>query len=122
MISWNVEGRVRTTLERQLRALLERDAEVVALQELTVESFPHWERGLTDAGYSVISSVELIARPYPPPPFPTDWFHRGRAPTTQLARKNFLVASFDAQVGVVATSWLPRLDAALSSASRAAGP
>jgi exonuclease III len=42
LISWNVNGRVDDALRRQTAAVLERDPEVIALQELTLESHAQW--------------------------------------------------------------------------------
>ena len=42
-----------------------------------------WCEGLVERGFSVVSAVDLLALPYPPPPYP-----RGIT-QTQIARKNF---------------------------------
>jgi endonuclease/exonuclease/phosphatase family metal-dependent hydrolase len=67
VLSWNVTGRVKEALRSQLRKLLERSPDIVALQEVTGESYGAWCEGLTAKGYSVVSSVELLALPYPDP-------------------------------------------------------
>ncbi len=75
LLSWNVNGRVGDALGRQRNALLRREVDVVALQEVTLGSYPEWSAGLMEAGYSVVSSVDLAVLPYPPAPFPQEWFH-----------------------------------------------
>ena len=70
LLSWNVNGRVETAARRQLDAVLAREADVIALQEVKVSSYADWCRGRLAAGYSVISAVDLVALPYPPPPYP----------------------------------------------------
>ncbi|MDQ3632400.1 MAG: endonuclease/exonuclease/phosphatase family protein [Actinomycetota bacterium] len=66
----NVNGRVRGALERQKRSLLKRKPDVLALQEVWMGSYADWCRGLAQAGYSVVSAVDLVALPYPAPPVP----------------------------------------------------
>ena len=83
LISWNVNGRVRATLRRQLTALLDRAPDVVALQEVTAGSHQGWLDGLEEAGYSALSNLDLLASPYPPPPYPRPPFRRGRSLTTR---------------------------------------
>jgi endonuclease/exonuclease/phosphatase family metal-dependent hydrolase len=92
VLTWNVNGRVGAALARQLSAVLEREPDVIALQEVTRRSYPGWSEALMPAGYSVLSTRELVAMPYPPPgtegypspPFPPGYRH-------QLRRKNFNV-------------------------------
>ncbi len=67
LISWNVNGRVADAGRKQIEAVLGREPDVVALQELTVASYPQWCAALLDAGFSVVSSEDLVAVPYPPP-------------------------------------------------------
>jgi endonuclease/exonuclease/phosphatase family metal-dependent hydrolase len=67
VLSWNVNGRVKEALRSQLQKLLGRSPDIVALQEVTRESYGAWCEGLTAQGYSVVSSVELLALPYPDP-------------------------------------------------------
>jgi exonuclease III len=52
LLSWNVSGRVKNAARRQLDTVLERDADVIALQEVTAGNYPDWCSGLTGAGYS----------------------------------------------------------------------
>jgi endonuclease/exonuclease/phosphatase family metal-dependent hydrolase len=49
----------------------------------------------TEAGYSVVSTVDLVARPYPPPPYPSPPFPRWpEGGEDHIQRKNFnLVAA-----------------------------
>lgn len=88
---WNVQGRVGGTLRRQVDAVVQRKPAIVALQELTTASLPEWERGLGEAGYSVISTVDLVARPYPAPPYPTPPFPPPRKGSVHghVQRRNF---------------------------------
>ena len=64
IVSANVNGRVKSAARRQLDAVLEQDADVVALQEVTTGNYSDWCQGLTQAGYSVLSTVDLLALPY----------------------------------------------------------
>jgi len=74
VLSWNVERRVQTTLGRQLEAALRRAPDIIALQELKTGTYGDWSRGLLGAGYSVISTVDLVGLPYPEPPYPAPPF------------------------------------------------
>src|SRR4051794_36947107 len=87
VLSCNVNGRVRAALDRQMTRVLERKPDIVALQEVTMGSYAGWCRGLTRAGYSVVSTVDLVALPYPSGPYVTPPFppRRGR----QIERKYF---------------------------------
>lgn len=67
VLSWNVNGRVKKALRSQLQKLRERSPDIVALQEVTRESYGPWCEGLTAKGYSVVSSFELLAVPYSDP-------------------------------------------------------
>lgn len=70
---------------------------VIALQELTTASFPGWDRGLTQEGYSVVSAIDLLARPYPPPPYPSPPFpppRGGRHGQIQRRTFNLLAARY----------------------------
>lgn len=87
ILSCNVNGRVRAALDRQASCLLEREPDVLALQEVTMGSYPAWCERLVDAGYETVSTVELLAAPYPPPPYPSPPFPPGAG--RQIARKNF---------------------------------
>ncbi len=69
VLSWNVNGRVELAARRQLEAVLGCEPDVVALQEVTARSYPAWSEGLVKAGYEVVSTVALLDRPYPPPPY-----------------------------------------------------
>ncbi len=68
LLTWNVNGRVGAALDRQLAAVLGRDPDIVALQEVTTTSYDGWCAGLIDGGYSIVSTVDLVALPYPRPP------------------------------------------------------
>jgi len=65
VLSWNVNGRVRGTLQQQLECVLAEAPDVLALQEVTLNSYEDWWQGLLAAGYSVASNVELSRLPYP---------------------------------------------------------
>ena len=51
LISWNVNGRVDDALRRQTAAVLERRPDVIALQELTLESYSQWCDALLSEGF-----------------------------------------------------------------------
>ena len=51
------------TRSQQIEAVLGREPDVVALQELTVASYPQWCAALLDAGFSVVSTVDLVGVP-----------------------------------------------------------
>jgi endonuclease/exonuclease/phosphatase family metal-dependent hydrolase len=63
-------------LGRQATCLLARRPDVLALQEVTLGSYGDWQRKLRSEGYEVVSSVELVAAPYPAPPYPSPPFPR----------------------------------------------
>lgn len=64
LISWNVNGRCGPALPRQLAAVRERGADVVALQEIRAESLGVWREGLTRAGLEhMLDSSDLVAVP-----------------------------------------------------------
>ena len=89
IVSCNVNGRVESALERQLTSLLgsSPQPDIVALQEVTSGNYADWCDGLIREGYSVVSAVDLLGLPYPPPPYPSPPFppkDRG-----QIQRKYF---------------------------------
>ena len=49
-------------LRGQLKAVLEREADVIALQEIREATYPAWREGLLAEGYSVVSAVDLSRR------------------------------------------------------------
>ena len=64
LISWNVNGRSGPALPRQVAAVCERGADVVALQEIRAESLRVWREGLHHAGLEhVLDSSDLVAVP-----------------------------------------------------------
>jgi endonuclease/exonuclease/phosphatase family metal-dependent hydrolase len=78
IISWNVNGRTEDAARRQLKAILRRKPDVLALQEVTFRpsqrspgSYAIWSDGLLRRGYSVVSTVDLVGLPYPEPDYPT---------------------------------------------------
>lgn len=89
LLSWNLNGRVKGAARRQLEAVLARAPDVIALQEVTTGNYADWCRGLTQAGYSVISTVDLVTLPYPPPPYPSPPFPLWKEPHDHIQRKNF---------------------------------
>jgi exonuclease III len=58
LLSWNVAGRVKR-LSEQAERLLELDADVVCLQEITRSTLPRWRSLLHEAGYVGIEHGEL---------------------------------------------------------------
>ena len=87
ILTWNVNGRVDEACSRQLDCVLAVAPDVLALQEVTLASYPAWCAGLVQAGYSVVSSVDLVNLPYPEvqPPISRRYFNlmatRGRIAT-----------------------------------------
>ena len=77
LISWNVNGRVDDALRKQATAVLERDADVIALQELTLESYSQWCDALLPEGFSIVSTIDLVQVPYPAadPPIRRKYFN-----------------------------------------------
>ena len=65
VLSWNVNGRVKNAQRRQIDAVLGHLPDVTALQEVTNASHPVWSESLTAGGYSVLSTIDLLAVPYP---------------------------------------------------------
>jgi exonuclease III len=62
ILSWNVAGRISRIAE-QLERVLELDADVVCLQELTARSLPLWRERLSAHGYLGIEHAPLPAAP-----------------------------------------------------------
>jgi exonuclease III len=77
LISWNVNGRVSDACSAQVDALLGRAPDVLALQELTLASYPQWCEALLNAGFSVVSTVDLVGVAYPTvePPIQRRYFN-----------------------------------------------
>jgi hypothetical protein len=65
LLSWNVNGRTGREQGRQITAALRREADVLALQEITRQSYDAWTDRLVANGYSVVSTVDLAALPHP---------------------------------------------------------
>ena len=66
LLSWNVNGRRGTALERQVAAVTSRRPDLVALQEVRIESLDAWRTGLGAAGlvHLVDSATDLsVAAP-----------------------------------------------------------
>ena len=65
LVSWNVAGRLKRQPE-QAAAVLSMAPDVVALQEVTVNSLPLWRRALEDAGLAhVVTPLDDGAPPKP---------------------------------------------------------
>ena len=90
ILSANVNGRVGDAAKRQLDAVIKQQPDVVGLQEVTNGNYRDWCHGLTRAAYSIVSTVDLVALPYPPPPYPSPPFPRRIAGgQDQIQRTNF---------------------------------
>jgi exonuclease III len=64
LVSWNVNGRYGPALPRQLSAVRERGADVMALQEIRAKSLGVWRDGLKHAGLEhMLDSSDLLALP-----------------------------------------------------------
>jgi exonuclease III len=87
VLSWNVNGRVGAALANQLDAVLSQEPDVVALQEVTVGSYTGWSSGLMQADFSLVSTIDLVTAPYPPPPYPMPPFPRAVKREGQIGRK-----------------------------------
>ena len=59
VLTWNVAGRVKDSLERQIAALAEQPADVVCLQEVTPTSLARWTEALSGRGLHVAVSPWL---------------------------------------------------------------
>ena len=98
LLSCNVRGRIQPTLGRQLDAVLAQKPDILALQEVTSGTYAAWCRGLLDAGYSVLANIDLLALPYPEPPYVSPPFPR-RVPggpieqVGQINRKYFSLSA-----------------------------
>lgn len=58
-ISWNVANRVKRQLE-QLQAILQREPNIIALQEVTARTAQLWRKGLAENGFGhVVTSFDL---------------------------------------------------------------
>ncbi len=76
LLSCNVNGRTERALGRQLSAVIGRKPDILALQEVTLGTYDAWCRGLLNAGYSVVANIDLVALPYPQPPYVSPPFPR----------------------------------------------
>jgi exonuclease III len=63
VVTWNVAGRVGAQPE-QTRVLASLEADVVALQEVTIRTAPMWRSALTAAGFACVDAVDAL----PPKP------------------------------------------------------
>jgi endonuclease/exonuclease/phosphatase family metal-dependent hydrolase len=71
ILTWNVQESGSRRVPAQLEVLLTREADLLALQAVSLGGYETWCAGLGRAGYSVVSSAELARLAYPPPPYPT---------------------------------------------------
>lgn len=85
LLSCNVNGRIEPALGRQLSAVLARQPDILALQEVTLHTYASWCRGLLRAGYSVVANIDLVTLPYPQPPYASPPFPR-RVPGGAIER------------------------------------
>lgn len=65
IMSWKICGQLAALAQRQIDAVLEREPDVLALQEVSAGNYDEWSAALSGAGYSVVSSIELTKLPYP---------------------------------------------------------
>ena len=65
LICWNVNGRAGDGCHAQVAAVLGRSPDFIALQELTLASYPQWCDALLGEGFSVASTIDLVRAPYP---------------------------------------------------------
>ena len=65
LLSWNVAGRVRSVPD-QARAVAQRQADIVALQEVRVTALPAWREALGALGYEHIAATLVDTGPRPP--------------------------------------------------------
>jgi endonuclease/exonuclease/phosphatase family metal-dependent hydrolase len=77
LLSWNVNGRVGASCRRQAAAVMSRQPDIIALQEVTLTSHEQWRHELLASAYSVLSTVDLVQLPYPPvkPPIQRKYFN-----------------------------------------------
>ena len=65
LLSWNLSGKTGPAAEEQLAEVLKAEPDAVALQEVVPGSLETWAQGLLAHGYTVVSSIELLAVPGP---------------------------------------------------------
>jgi len=65
VISWNVAGRTGVRLDGQIQGITNSAADVIALQEVTRATQGHWRDALLSSGCSVLTTIDLLAIPYP---------------------------------------------------------
>src|SRR4051812_9255408 len=138
LLSWNVAGRVRSVPD-QARALAERPAQLVALQEVRASALPAWRDALHALGYEHIAATltdqtprpperrlgVLVAAHQPPEPYPPlddlPWPERHLAARTRLAgtevELHVLHAPISSKAGEVKVRTLEAIYAALAPPS-----
>jgi len=89
IISWNVNGRVQDAARRQVQAILRRDPDFIALQEVRKSGLAIWQQLLEARGFEMVNTAHLLDKPYPAPPYP------GYARTTDHIQRTYsnLIAS-----------------------------
>jgi exonuclease III len=65
VLSWKICGQLAALAQRQIEAVLEREPDVLALQEVSAGNYTEWSESLSGAGYSIVSAMELTELPYP---------------------------------------------------------
>ena len=93
LLCWKVCGQLGALARRQIELALGRDADVIALQEISAGNYPDWCESLMAAGYSVVSAIDLSGLPYPfsSPPITRRYFNltASRLPIVPLAGLRF---------------------------------
>ena len=89
VFSWNVQRRTGSSLRRQVDAAVSREADVLALQEITRGSVERWSEALQGAGYAVLDTQQLADEPYPDPPDASPPSPPHRIPASRLSRTSF---------------------------------
>lgn len=65
ILSWKVSGQLGALARPQIDAVIERDPDVLALQEASLGNYDDWCESLMAAGYSIVSAIDLVGVPYP---------------------------------------------------------
>lgn len=65
LLSWKVCGQLAALAQRQIEAVLERSPDILALQEVSAGNYSAWSESLMEAGYSIVSAIDLAGLPYP---------------------------------------------------------
>lgn len=65
ILSWKVSGQLGALARPQIDAVIDREPDVLALQEVSLGNYDDWCESLMAAGYSIVSAVDLVGVPYP---------------------------------------------------------